>query len=394
MCHPIICLLCTIMLQAAATPPAEFAGAGLPFTELESPADHGGLSLYRFSPDGSLLAAGTGVGRMLGAGDQVTFGGEVILWDLSTGRLRPVLGTHATSPTALEFSADGSRLLSYSREDHHAMLWSVTDGRLLAELRLEGPGARAHPPALSPDGRILLHLEERPLRPGDDDSMVVSFRLEAWDIEAGKRLWSRGSEEQGRQLDLRFAITPDGRGVACASRTMLWQEEDGRLTGRRLAAAHELLALDTGEPLWSIPVTSGDRTRPHPRQQVLVTPDGSEVLMVGRRWMHRFATDDGTPVGQPIDLEGDESISRLRLSADGTRFLLIRFFGREFEFRAFPEGTELSRIVFTFQDKLHGPEPAPDLDRLAGYRGFAPSVLELPETDPAELDSADDSAGD
>ena len=328
-------------------------GPELPCTKLDSPDNHGGLSLYRFSPDGALLAAGTGIARVLGGGQEETFGGEVILWDLSTGRLRPAFGKHAASPTALEFSADGARLLSYSREDHHAMLWSVADGRLLAEAKLGGVGARSHPPALSPDGRILLHLAERSLRPDEEDSMSVPFLLEAWDLEAGKRLWARGVEEQGGQFDARFAIPPDGNGVVCASRTTLWREEDGRLLGRQQGAAHELLSLATGEPVWSIPIPNGDRSRPHPDQLVLVTPDGRELLMVGRRRMHRYAIDDGAPIGEPIDLEGKESVSSLRLSDDGTRFIVTRFFDREFEIRSFPEGVELCRIVFPFHDKLY-----------------------------------------
>ena len=378
----ITCLLPILVLQAPAESPPEsppeFKGIELPFTEFESPDNHGGLSLYRFSPDGTLLAAGTGVGRMLGEGDQSTFGGEIILWDLSTGRLRPALGAHATSPTALAFSADGTRLLSYSREDHHAMLWSVADGRLIAELTLDGPGARSHPPALSPDGRILLHLEERPLKPDEEGSMAVPFRLEAWDLEAGRRLWTRGEEVPGAQLDLRFAITPDGRGVACASRSILWQEEDGRFIGRHQSRSHDLLSLESGEPIWSIAVADRDRARPHPDQALLVTPDGREILMVGRKSMHRYATADGASLGEPIDLEAEESVSRIHFSGDGTRFMVTRFFGREFDVRSFPEGTELFRIVFAFNEKLHGPEPSPDLERLAGYRGFSPAVLQIP----------------
>lgn len=375
----ITCLLPILLLQAPAESPPEFKGIELPFTEFESPDNHGGLSLYRFSPDGTLLAAGTGVGRMLGEGDQSTFGGEIILWDLPTGRLRPALGAHATSPTALVFSADGTRLLSYSREDHHAMLWSVADGRLIAELKLEGPGARSHPPALSPDGRILLHLEERPLKPDEEGSMAVPFRLEAWDLEAGRRLWTRGDEVPGAQLDLRFAITPDGTGVACASRSILWKEEGGRFVGRDQSRVHELLSIESGVPVWTIAVGDRDRARPHPAQELLVTPDGSEILMVGRELVHRFATADGAAIGEPIDLEGEESISSLHISKDGTRFMVTRFFDREFDVRSFPEGAELFRIVFAFHEKLHGPEPSPTLERLAGYRGFSPAVLELPQ---------------
>jgi hypothetical protein len=68
------------------TPPPVIEGASLPSIELATPQEHGGLDLFRFSPDGTLLAGATEVATMTWDGVRSTFGGEVIRWDPLTGK--------------------------------------------------------------------------------------------------------------------------------------------------------------------------------------------------------------------------------------------------------------------------------------------------------------------
>jgi hypothetical protein len=74
------------LLQTAADTPPVIEGASLPSIELATPQEHGGLDLFRFSPDGTLLAAATEVATMTWDGVRSTFGGEVIRWDPLTGK--------------------------------------------------------------------------------------------------------------------------------------------------------------------------------------------------------------------------------------------------------------------------------------------------------------------
>jgi hypothetical protein len=100
--------------------------------------------------------------------------------------------------------------------------------------------------------------------------------------------------------------------------------------------------------------------------------------MVGRSTVHHYATSDGSPVGEPLDLEADESLEAIRFSSDGRHFMVTRFFDRQLEVRSFPGGAEVFRVLFTFPDKLASARPAPDLLRVVGRVGFSdPRVIDL-----------------
>ncbi|MDG2030254.1 MAG: WD40 repeat domain-containing protein [Phycisphaerales bacterium] len=377
MLHPLTSLLLIATLQAAPGTPPVLDGAGLPSVELEIPDEHGGLDLFQFSPDGSILAGATRVGTVTWDDVQSSFGGEVILWDPLTGKILKTLGSHRTSPTTLQFSSDGRRLLSYSGQDHDARLWSIPDGALLAEVSLGGPGAGEQPPVLSPDGRILLHLAERTIDLSED--IDVAYLIEAWNLEAGKRLWTRTVDAPHEEIHARFAISPDGTTVALSQERILWKREGDRLQGRHLGGTHELLQLASGKPVWSVALPEKQRSqRPHPEKQVLFTTDGSGILMVGRKRVHHYDASDGKPVGDPIDLEDEKSIGAIHLSADGHHFMVTRFFDRQLEIRSFPDGAELFRVSFDFPDKLSSGIPAPDLHRVVGQISFSgPQVIDL-----------------
>jgi WD40 repeat protein len=376
MLHPLTSLLLIATLQAAPGTPPVLDGAGLPSVELEIPDEHGGLDLFQFSPDGSILAGATRVGTVTWDDVQSSFGGEVILWDPLTGKILKTLGSHRTSPTTLQFSSDGRRLLSYSGQDHNARLWSVPDGRLIADVSLGGPGSRKQPPVLSPDGSTVLHLAERTLELGK--GIEVSYLVEAWHLEEGRRLWTRSVEEPTAQLDVWFDISPDGKSVALSSVKILWAAVGEEARGAYLEGAHELLSLESGTPIWSVPLDLRSSKRRHPGKQLLFTPDGSGVLMVDRETMHHYAVADGSPVGEPIDLEADESVEGIHFSADGDHFMVTRFFDRQLEIRSFPDGAELFRVSFDFPDKLSSGIPAPDLHRVVGQISFSgPQVIDL-----------------
>jgi len=78
--------------------------------ELEFPA--GLLDCLAFSADGKTVAA---AGRT----------GVIYVWDVGTAKMRDVLRGHRDWVTSLDFSPDGARLISGSR-DATALIWDLT----------------------------------------------------------------------------------------------------------------------------------------------------------------------------------------------------------------------------------------------------------------------------
>jgi WD40 repeat protein len=166
-----------------------------------------------FSPDGKVLAAGTG-----SAGDSV-----IRLWDAATGTDLGRLDGHRGQISDLVFWPDG-QLLASASEDHTIRLWGVAGQRPLAILR--GHRSRVRSLALLPDGVTLLSA-------GTDGAVL------AWDTR------------EMRRDRLQFALSQPVRAWCFApdSRSVLTLNPDGRLS--RWHGSHfeaeEVLA-ETGQP--------------------------------------------------------------------------------------------------------------------------------------------------
>src|SRR4030095_3328488 len=78
---------------------------------LEQPRNHGGFPSFVFLPDGQTVAGGTGrVTATINGKKEKPMGGEVILWDSKTGRIRKTLGSHDESVSWIACSSDGKVL--------------------------------------------------------------------------------------------------------------------------------------------------------------------------------------------------------------------------------------------------------------------------------------------
>jgi WD40 repeat protein len=150
-----------------------------------------------FSPDGSIIASGSG--------DKL-----VLLQRARTGRRVAVL-RGATAPVeAIAFSPDGKRLAA-GTEDGRVMVWSVPSGRLLRTVR-DPTGKGIWGIAFSPDGALLAY--------GDGSGKV--WLTDASDGHAVRVLMANA------QFALAFA--PDGRALATDAPTSgaeLWSVGTG-----------------------------------------------------------------------------------------------------------------------------------------------------------------------
>lgn len=96
-----------------------------------------------FSPDGQLLATGSG---------RLNYCGDVRLWGVATGELKATLQGHSGAVNVVAFAPDG-RTLATGSEDTTVRLWDAASGQQLAVL--QGNQGRLLSLAYSPDGRTL-----------------------------------------------------------------------------------------------------------------------------------------------------------------------------------------------------------------------------------------------
>jgi WD40 repeat protein len=174
-----------------------------------------------FSPDGKVLAAGSG-------------DGQVRLWDVTTEREigRP-LGqyTHADAIYCIAFTPDGA-MLAAAGKDNVVRLWDIATGKEVAQ-PLGSPGGRGIASlAISPDGDLLAT--------GGYDGTV-----QFWDTATGQQAGSPISIGNAEVLGVKFS--PDGTTLATASTTYaangdqsgsvrLWSVQTRRQLGAPLAS--------------------------------------------------------------------------------------------------------------------------------------------------------------
>jgi WD40 repeat protein/serine/threonine protein kinase len=214
-----------------------------------------GPTITTFSPDGRLVAVGTG--------------GRVVLWDAAGSPVRSIEG-YQGGITGLAFSPDGGRLLTTSA-DETAHLWDTATGRELARLR--GHTYNVECGAFSPDGKLVATssydstirlwdpatgLEIRRLKGHLAAARAIAFTADGQRLVSGGyldnavRIWNLGDYHLFQSLAghtgvvRALAYSPDGRRIATASRdgtAKIWDARDGR----------ELLTLRGHDgPVWCV----------------------------------------------------------------------------------------------------------------------------------------------
>src|SRR5262245_20496119 len=173
-----------------------------PKIRIEGPFNSGIVNSLAFSPDGKMLASGSG--------DKT-----IRLWEMSNGRLIRAFVGHGEVIHTVAFSPDGKTLASGSA-DHSIKLWQVDNGKLIR--LFNGHTSAVYSVAFSPDGKMLASTGE-----AENDSS-----RRPWDVSSGRAILT--FDERNHWVTS-VAFSPDGKTIATGSSEQivkLWDVSAGK----------------------------------------------------------------------------------------------------------------------------------------------------------------------
>ena len=157
------------------------------------------VSSVSFSPDGSVLASGS-------------WDGTIELWEVATGQKRTTLSGHIEKVTSVSFSPDGSVLASGSW-DGTIELWEVATGQ--KRTTLSGHRDVVSSVSFSPDGSMIVS--------GSWDGTI-----ELWEVATGQK---RTTLSRHRDVVSSVSFSPDGSMIVSGSwdgAIELWEVATGQ----------------------------------------------------------------------------------------------------------------------------------------------------------------------
>ncbi|MBY0525542.1 MAG: protein kinase [Gemmataceae bacterium] len=252
-----------------------------------------------FSPDGRLLAAATAYRPAPAPPAGADKAGEVILWDVAARKEVGTLRGHADGVTRVAFGADGSWLVSASR-DHTVKVWDPATEKELFTYR--GHTAPIEQLLLGPDPL------RRCVASASRDRVLRIWNFSGRDLLTLANVPS--SARPDRWLPLGLAFRPDGRQVAVSGPEGTVSIYD-LTTGRE--AAHARLPsppnVNTGQPALV--------------SQVAFSPDGARLAAACvDRSVFLWEAGTGIPAFRGRRL--DESTSACATSGDGRHVAIGR----------------------------------------------------------------------
>jgi WD40 repeat protein len=340
------------------------AGADWPVkTKLQMPEEHGGMFVLALSPDAKTVAGGTGIVKMtVGAKTSVT-GGEILLWDPATGKIRKILGKHGAAPSWLAFSRDGKTLGSLSKDDAEFKLWDPASGKPVQSIKLAA-GTDADAPSIAFDGRILVTVERKSITTGEEGfSYLFPGALSARDAKTGKTLWTLNDSGV-----IVMGLSPDGKTLAVFAQKQALEGKKVKILDR----AVKLLDAQTGKELRSL-----DRGDLGYAGNIGFSQDGRTIYAYHDGELHRWDAQEGKP--QPmVTLESWKNTSTCAFSADGKVMALVDFMGERAGLVDAASGKTLVEIATKFPASLGHPAFSSDLKLLLCTRNFETLLLGVP----------------
>lgn len=332
-------------------------------TEFQMPESHGGVAALAFSPDGKAVGGGIGIAKMTLNGKTSVLGGDVVLWDLSTGKIRKTLGKHLSPPRWVCFSRDGKSLGSLSPEDGEFRLWDLGSGKIAGSAKLGG-AVNENAAAIAFDGRTLVTVEQKTIPTGKEGfNYVFPGTLTARDARTGKTLWSLS--DSGVVV---MGLSPDGKSLAVFIQKQVMQGAEPKITEQ----AVKLLDALSGKDQSVLPRGELDYA-----DAIGFLPDGKTVYGYHHRNLHRWEAQEGKPV-PPLALQSWKDASILSFSADGRTLGIVDFMGERAGLVDLASGKTQVELAAKFPDSVRHPAFSPDLKWLACTRHSDPQLLGVP----------------
>ena len=363
------------------------------------------VTALAFSPDGKILASGTGYSAS-----------EIRLWDVATGKQIGQLDGHDSWVSSLVFWPDGKKLAS-SSGDQTICVWDVPNSKRLDTLR--GHRSEVWNLALLPDGKTLVSgakdgtvwcWDTSVAHPHQRYLTIPAINRADWHFTSDGRsvlvLGSQGQLMQYGGADFQQSslllevptnsysecFSPDGRflAVSCSNGVLqVWNTAQGILLYQMtntgpvypqafLASSRELIT--SGDGLlhqWDLAVGREIQSWPVPEDwaEILLTPDGQSCLLVRPNDSILRNLMAGSQEQLPLDApEPDDSV----FSPDGKLFAIASAMGF-----ARVWNTATWKPVATpgnFLNGVHGVAFSPDNKRLA-IAGHDQEAVQLCDTE-------------
>ena len=331
-------------------------------TQFQMPETHGGMRAYAISPDAKSIAGATGIAEVTSGGKKSVYGGEILLWDPASGKIRKSLGKHAKTPIWMSFSRDGKTLASLSKDDGEFRVWDLAAGKLAQTIKL-GADLKAEAAAIAFDGRTLATVEEKSIPTGKEgESYLFPGALTVRDPKTGKTLWKL--DDSGVVV---MSLSPDGKSLIAFIQKQVLEAGKAKIFDRSI----RLWDAQTGKELRTL-----DRGDLGYAGQIGYLPDGKTIYAFHHGELHRWDAQEGT--SQPQLTLGRNNAATLAFSPDGRTLGIVYFMGETLEIHDLQANKKLAEVTLKFPDGFDHPVFSSDLRLLACTRKHDPALLNVP----------------